>query len=299
MSGKTGKKGPKLPPVMASPKLNAESPNMQNTYEDKLQQLEARFQAQVDTLHRVIEQKDNLISKLSMDIGELKKSMSFVTNETTELKNCIDENKRASETKFNEANKKFSDIKSKTVDLEDRSRRCNLVFFNFEEEEPGTMENCEQKVDDLLTSLNILEGEDAWIDRAHRIGRRRPENANKPRPIIVKFAYYKQKDKIIKSGRKFKECAINVSEDFSKETLLEHSKLRKHGREAKEFRYKDSMKAIKYYKVTYRRLVVTYTTNKNSVTASTFTKSFSLDQIQDNPNWYMPPNDKSSSKTHQ
>ena len=46
---------------------------------------------------------------------------------------------------------------------------------------------------------------------------------------------------------------------------------------------------ITHYKVTYRRVVLTYTTNKNSPTASKFTRSFSLEHIKGNKNWHVPP----------
>ena len=137
-------------------------------------------------------------------------------------------------------------------------------------------------------SLNIFNGEDIWIDRAHRLGKRR-EDATKPRPIIVKFSYYKQKEKIIKSGAKFKNCRINVSEDYSKETLNVHSQLWKYGKEAKDLLYTDNTKGIKHCKIAYRRLILTYTTNKNNINATTFTRSFSLDYIQKNARWYVPP----------
>ena len=85
-----------------------------------------------------------------------------------------------------------------------------------------------------------------------------------------------------------------MSEDYSKETIHIHNQLRKHGKEAKEFHFKDNNKAIKYYKVTYRRLVVTYTTNKHNSDAATFVRSFSLKYIQDNTNWSIPPQAKHS-----
>ena len=88
---------------------------------------------------------------------------------------------------------------------------------------------------------------------------------------------------------KFKNCPINVSEDFSKETLYVHKQLFKYGKEAKERLYADDVKGIKYYKISYRRLVLTYTSNKNNINAVTFTRSFSLDYIQKNPRWYVPP----------
>ena len=87
----------------------------------------------------------------------------------------------------------------------------------------------------MLLSLKILpDGENIWIDRAHRLGRRRQEHDSKPRPIIAKFAYYKQKENILRNGYKFKKSPINLSEDYSKETLHVHRELRKYGNQAKE-----------------------------------------------------------------
>ena len=140
----------------------------------------------------------------------------------------------------------------------------------------------------LLRSLKILDGEDTiWIERAHRLGRRKP-GIDKPRPVIVCFSYFKQKQEIIRNGAQFKNSSINVSKDFSREMLEEHRKLRTYGDNAK-LAYNNDMKAIKYYKVTYRRLVVTYTVNKSDPNAATFVRSFTLRDIAQNPGtWFIP-----------
>ena len=177
--------------------------------EEKIQHLETTHEAKEEALYRVIDQKDQMIGKLSEDIGELKKSCSYLTNETTELKKCIDENTKSLDVKIKSAANNISDVKSKTVDLEDCSRRCNLVFFNFPEARPNENENCERMVLQLLDSLKILEEEDVYIERAHRLGRRN-SGIDKPRPVIVCFSYYKQKQEIIRNGAKFKNCAINA-----------------------------------------------------------------------------------------
>ena len=88
---------------------------------------------------------------------------------------------------------------------------------------------------------------------------------------------------------KFKNCDINVSEDFSKETLNVHKQLLSYGKQAKESLFTDDKKGIKYYKIAYRRLILTYTTDKKKTDALTFTRSFSLDFIKKNQKWYVPP----------
>ena len=287
MSAKMGKKGQG---PRASPKLSLQTiEDVHNHYEEKFKLLETSFQAKLDTLHKIIDKKDEAIGKLNEDIGDLKRSLDFMSKETSEMKQQINMNNDTFKSKLQQTESNMENVRAKTVDLEDRSRRSNLVFFNFKEASRGATEDCEDIVESLLKSLNIFEGNDIWIDRAHRLGRRKAEHDTKPRPIIVKFSYYKQKEKIIKNGIKFKNCPINVSEDYSKETLQMHAKLRNYGKEAKEHSFIDNTKAIKYYKVTYRRLVLTYTTDKNKTDATTFVRYFSLKDIQENSNWFVPP----------
>ena len=106
----------------------------------------------------------------------------------------------------------------------------------------------------------------------------------------MKFTYYKDKEHIIKNGHKFKDSVVNCSEDYSKNTLEIHKKLWQHAKTAKEtLSYQDEqIKTIKYFKITYRRVVLTYTTDKNNPTAPTFIKSFTLKHIQENSKWYLP-----------
>ena len=161
------------------------------------------------------------------------------------------------------------------------------MFYGFEEVPSNTNENCERLVLQLLDSLKIMDGETIWIERAHRLGKRDLHN-DRPRPIIVCFSYFKQKQEIIKNGNRFKNCNINVSEDYSRETLEEHKKLRSLGKHAKEH-FRDNTKEIKHYKVTYKRLVLTYSTDKQNPSASTFIKTFTLrDTSTDPDNWFVP-----------
>ena len=187
-------------------------------------------------------------------------------------------------------NNNVTDVKNKSVDLEDRSRRSNLIFYNFPEADRGQTENCERLVYNLIQRLEIFpEHEELWIDRAHRLGQRNYGNNTKPRPIIVKFTYFKQKQTLILNSQKFRVCPINISEDYSRETLDIHKKLFEQAKSAKN-KYSDPQKSILRFNVSYRRLVVTYLLNKNDVNGRKLVKSFTLDDITNNSNWYnLPP----------
>ena len=267
------------PPAVQSIVSNVTTPDvhsivsiedMHAVYEEKLKQLEEKLKnvelslkSEIKTLYNIIKQKDDVIGNLNIQIGELKRSCDYLTKETADLKSSQENATKTIETKIESTAKFIHEVKSKTVDLEDRSRPENLVFFNFTEVPDETPEKCEQYIKDLIYKLNILpHDEELYIDRAHRLGHKNPECINKPRPIIAKFAYFKQKQEIIRNGHKFKTCPINVSEDYSRETIKEHKLLREHAKNAVEV-FNDPIKALVSYKITYRRLLVTYSTNKN------------------------------------
>ena len=105
----------------------------------------------------------------------------------------------------------------------------------------------------------------------------------------MRFTYFKDKHDIIRNARKLKGNNVNVSEDFSKPTLLEHGELRKYAKLAKENQFNDPDKAIINYKVTYKHVVMTYTLNKHNQHSKTFSRSFTLQNIKENPTkWFVP-----------
>ena len=291
MSGKKGAKGQTQSHGNRKSDNNDSSlDDVRKFYEEQINILKTSFDAKIETLHKIIDKKDEAIGKLNNDIGELRQSLNYLSGETSDIKKCVVDNAKAIKSRVDETDNQVNAVRMKTVDLEDRSRRSNLVFFNFPEASRHVTENCETMVEELLHSLNVVDPRiEVWMERAHRLGRRRPEHDTKPRPIIVKFSYFKQKELIIKNGSKFRNCHINVSEDYSKDTLNVHSQLRRHGKDAKENLFNDPVKVIKNFKVGYRRLVLTYSTNKDDPAARTFTRSLSLEDIAGNTNWYIPP----------
>ena len=263
-----------------------------NALEEKYNKLEISTAARVETLHKVIQQKDDVIGKLNVEIGELKKSYSFLSSETAEIKTSMKQSNEQIAAKFETTNSLVKENNNKSIDLEDRSRRSNLIFYNFPEARDGETENCEQLIHNIISSRKIFnpDEEEIWIDRAHRLGPRKPDN-DRPRPIIAKFTYFKHKEEIIKKGHLFKGCDINVSEDFSKETMKVRKQLIEHGRKAK-VDYCDNQKSITYFRVAYKCLILTYSSNKRDPQAKTFTRSFRLDYINRNSKWFLPPLNK-------
>ena len=251
--------------------------------------IKAEFKGQVEALHQVVQEKDKTILKLQLDVEDLKKSYSFLSDETTDLKGKI----KTNEISIESTRKTNDHIVNKASDLEDRSRRNNIVFYNIPEQasEDARMEDCEAKIEHFLKSRGFFQPQYGLeIDRAHRLGRKQ-QHEEKPRPVIVRFTFYKDKEAILNKGRLFMGSGISASQDFSKITLDIHKKLRDHAKNAQTSlnNIKNQNVSITHYKVTYRRVTLTYTSNKNTPTAAKFTRSFSLEHIEGNKNWHVPP----------
>ena len=121
--------------------------------------------------------------------------------------------------------KEGHEMTAKIDDLENRSRRNNLVFHGLPEVHK---ENCQEVINDLLTRFVGLAPDKFQIERCHRTPSNptaRAENGRGPRIIHVAFASYMEKEVVRKAcvnkfkSEKYKESKLFVSDDFSKRVL--------------------------------------------------------------------------------
>lgn len=75
------------------------------------------------------------------------------------------------------------------------------------------------------------------IERAHRIGK---GGGEKPRPVIVKFAFFKDKQRVISAASKLKGTDFSIGEDYSKIARQQRQKLLEYGKQT------DAKVTIKY-----------------------------------------------------
>lgn len=105
-------------------------------------------------------------------------------------------------------------------DLENRSRRNNLIIRGISEATPETEEVLVRSVTHEVFD-GILKVKVDSIERIHRLGRHIP---GRIRPVIVKFADFRDKMKILNNCSKLKGTQISINEDFSKRVV----EIRKH-----------------------------------------------------------------------
>lgn len=121
----------------------------------------------------------------------------------------------------------------KLIDLEARSRRCNLIFNNIAESDTNELEDkSEEQLIEFLTKNMAMGGKAKEIvfQRVHRLGRRKSGLAPngdpwKPRPIIAEFRDFKVKEQLLRSSRILKGSQFSVQQDFPAEIRTARGKL--------------------------------------------------------------------------
>ncbi|XP_077519803.1 uncharacterized protein LOC144129518 [Amblyomma americanum] len=112
-------------------------------------------------------------------------------------------------------------LQDKFIDLEDRSRRNNLLVFGVKEKDEETQDDLKEAVIEGVFE-NTLGVQVSSVERIHRIGRKQ---GTRPRPVIIKLFDHREKMTILKNCSKLKNKAFSVSEDFSAHTRLKRKKL--------------------------------------------------------------------------
>ena len=139
----------------------------------------------------------------------------------------------------------------RSLDIESRSRRNNIVFWGITERLPY---DCNQLIqnfmrDELFTDNPDFDPKEMCIERAHRLGSLRSEtykNKTDPkRPIIVRFRDYNDTELIMKQAYRLRGSVFKIDRDYPKEIAYARKELY-FSKEAFEGRRKQQRVQIKF-----------------------------------------------------
>ena len=218
---------PPMTPTCTSPNINTDMltkiMSKLDSLDTKLAQLDS-IQHNVSKLNGRLDTIDQKISDMESKIRDIERSRDFDTQSVSDLSKQQREldsliNKMKKYEQDHQQNE--SSLKDEIQDLKCRSMRDNLLFHRLPEEKD---ENCEQivlkAIEEKLKIANATT--DIRIQRAHRIGE---YNTAKTRPIVVKFAFYPDRERVRQAARQVKDSSIGVSEQFPKEVMETRRKL--------------------------------------------------------------------------
>ena len=190
--------------------------------------------AKMDVL---ITAKNQMLSKLN----KLEMAQSTIIKDVEDLKNSFKE----TDIEIQECNSKLSlkadrteveVLKEKIDDLENRSKRNNVVIWGVPEGSEKDFASMEEFIEVELLQRHMRLERKIEVMRAHRSSFRRNPSENetpKPRPIHVYMLRYTDKVNLLKlaasklKDNKYKESMIFISDDVSKSIRDDRSKLRK------------------------------------------------------------------------
>ena len=128
----------------------------------------------------------------------------------------------------------------RVIDLEARSRRCNLVFHNIPEQFRESDDQCKETLFHFLggqLGLSDQQIYDVYLQRVHRLGQKR---GRKPRPIIAGFRDFPCRQFILDNAYKLRGTRYAIQEDFPAEIRSargqlwpEYCRAKDQGRDAK------------------------------------------------------------------
>ena len=167
------------------------------------------------------------IDNVVKSVGELKASLEFSQGDIDDLQESV--------AKITDMEQELDDIQQyldkhdeKIEYLENQSRRNNIrIDHGIPEETNESWSVTEEIVKKVLTEKLHLEFEPT-MERAHRIGRKlRPSGSgnpseslrSRPRTIICRLNYWKEKEAILKSARQRKATGLFINEDLATETI--------------------------------------------------------------------------------
>jgi hypothetical protein len=108
----------------------------------------------------------------------------------------------------------------------------NLIFYNVKESDG---ENTTNLIQDIMeNNLGIENAKSIKIDRSHRIGRKQRTATTRQRPIVAKFNYYQDKERVLANAKKFKGTGMAVSEQYPEEITKERKRLYPELKKAKD-----------------------------------------------------------------
>ncbi|KAH9359721.1 hypothetical protein HPB48_011077 [Haemaphysalis longicornis] len=162
----------------------------------------------------------NNLKEVESAVGDIQTRITNIEQELCPIEKCEQRLEKVDEA-CNNMTKLVLELVAKVDDLENRSRRNNILVYGVKEDQDEDSEKLERKVNEEIFK-KILGVEVNSIERIHRIGLK---HAERHRPIILRFFNYVDKTKVMSSCFKLKGTKIAISEDFSKNVRDIHAKL--------------------------------------------------------------------------
>ena len=206
------------PPSMGSPG------QIQSPPQDVLSKILQRL----DTMDKKLGQLDSIQSSGNKITDQVNTMNTKITGLETKMKNIEDSREfdsksidllQAKQKEIDSIMRKMQTLeaeqKVKLLDLQSREMRDNLLFYNFKEERGESDQHCREKLYRLMENeLAVQNARDIQFHRVHRVDR---FNRSKTRPIVAKFAFYPDRERVLAAAKNLEGTTYSIGQQFPKE----------------------------------------------------------------------------------
>lgn len=151
------------------------------------------------------------IQQLADDVKEIKNTrLASIENKLDQV-TAIEGKLASCMNLFGRLQESVAAMERKLDELDNRSRRSNLIIYGIPENDKGNEKDLDVEINKKIIS-NVLKLEPIAIERIHRLGK---PATNKMRPVILKLLDFHDKNKILQNCSKLKGSSFAIGEDFS------------------------------------------------------------------------------------
>ncbi|XP_035665530.1 uncharacterized protein LOC118408776 [Branchiostoma floridae] len=171
------------------------------------------------------------VGENSLHIVNIAKASQHLEDEVSDLKKKLTElSEKVRIYQENQVKYEREKVKSqhKQVQMEAQSRRENLIFYNVPEEPSEKPQRTEKLLTQILEHNAKIPGnvvKNIKFQRVHRLGRTRIGDNARPRPIIAKFVWFKDREMVRGAARNLKGTNFGIAEDFPRQIREVRKKL--------------------------------------------------------------------------
>lgn len=158
----------------------------------------------IERILNTVERTEKKIDSCVLEINVLKEKVKIVEEENKQLVQIT------------------TRLEGKIDQLENQSRRNNIVIYGIPEIQDENWEKTEKLLLNFVREMLKIELEQYSVERAYRLGYAK----NMKRPIIAKLNNFKTKDLIMKNAKFLKNTEFAISEDYSQKVKDERSQLK-------------------------------------------------------------------------
>jgi len=181
---------------------------------EMLETINEKLDLALAAAHEIEELKEK-VKDLKEKNQDLEKSIQFAHEEIVDLKTEMKNMAYTIDLQSQDVNQIIEDLKvekNRGVKLEGHSRRNNLRFYNIPESINESYDDAEQTLrrfidKDLKGDYEFAD--EVSLERVRRIGSKRSPNS-KPRPLIAKFTFFKEKERVRSMARNLKGTPFGI-----------------------------------------------------------------------------------------